>query len=61
MGNVNTVKTDRQDWAVYRDMEEIVGQMTLTQLLTMAQFAKSSLVAMACSDELARRRPGKRG
>lgn len=52
--------TQRSDWEVYHDMSEIVVNMPSNQLLTLAREAMSAPVAMAASDELARRRPGKR-
>jgi len=48
---------DRSTWEIYQDMMEMVPTLSTSQLLTLANTAMNSTVAMAASDELARRRP----
>ncbi len=50
-------ETEKSDWEVYHDMAQVVIGMPTNQLLTLAREAMSQPVAMAASDELARRRP----
>jgi len=48
---------ERSNWEIYQDMLEVVPTLSTSQLLTLANMAMNQTVAMAASDELARRRP----
>lgn len=45
------------NWQAYQDLAMAVVTMSNNELLTLSREAMSSVVAMAASDELARRRP----
>lgn len=50
---------ERTGFEIYHDLLPVVVKMSTPELLNLAKYAMNQVVGMACTDELARRRPGR--